>query len=109
MNAVSKVNTSKVTWSLSLPHVSVGNLWLMLLVIASIISAFAVIYCRDLSRDMTSNLQNLKSQTQQMQLQQNQLLVEQSALATDQRVAYIAQNQLHMVVPNQKNVIMVRT
>lgn len=109
MNAVSKVNTSKVEWSFSLPRVSLANMLLILLVTMSIISAFAVVYCRDLNRNMTSHLQNLTYQTEQMQLQKNQLLVEQSALATDQRVAYIAENKLHLMVPNQKNVVMVKT
>jgi len=109
MNAVSRVSTVKVAWTIRLPRISLESMLLMVLVAASIISAFAVIYCRDLSRNMTSEMQSLVHQTQQMQLQQNQLLVEQSALATEQRVAYIAEKQLHMAVPNQKSVVMVRT
>lgn len=109
MNAVSKISTSKVEWSFHLPRVSLANMLLTLLVIMSIVSAFAVVYCRDLNRNMTNHLQNLTYQTQQMQLENNQLLVEQSALATDQRIAYVAENKLHMIVPSQKNVAMIKT
>ena len=109
MNAISKAGTSGIAWRISLPSISRVNLLVISLLIFSVISAFAVIYCRDLSRQMTSDMQSLQYQTAKLTLQHNQLLVEQSSLSTDQRVAMIANNQLNMQAPAAKNVVMVRT
>jgi len=109
MNAVSKAGTSRIAWRLSVPQFSLVNMVALILLILSVISAFSVIYCRDMNREMTSQLQSLQYQTAKLSLAHNQLLVEQSALSTDTRVANIAEKKLGMYAPLEKNVIMVKT
>ena len=109
MNAVSKVGSSSIAWRVTFPKIATINLVAALLLVLSIISAFSVIYCRDMSRQMVSEVQSLQYESSKLVLAHNQLLVEQSSLSTDQRVAIIAENNLGMKIPAAKSVVMVRT
>ncbi|MCX7117365.1 MAG: cell division protein FtsL [Legionellales bacterium] len=76
--------------------------------LAVLISALAVVYMTNLHRITFNQLQVVQFQGQQLQLQWGQLLLEQASLATPARVEQMAQEQLHMVLPNNQQTIMLR-
>ena len=78
----------------------------LLLALAIIITAFTLVYFKDLNRRYFIQYQQLQTQQQQQQVRWGQLLLEQSAWSTQARVQNIAQSKLDMVVPQMQNVIM---
>ncbi len=80
----------------------------MALVFAVLVSALAVIYITNLHRLTFSQLQSDEQQTHQLQLQWGQLLLEQASLATPARVQHLAAEKLHMMLPTDKQTIILR-
>jgi cell division protein FtsL len=81
----------------------VGALLLMLFV-----SAFSVIYLKDLSRRMFIHYQNLQQVQHQDEVEWSKLLLEQGAWSTQARVQEIATTQLDMVTPAMKDIVMIQ-
>jgi len=79
-----------------------------IIVIALLLSAISVIYVKDLNRRLFSDLQVLESGRDNLNVEWGQLLLEQSAWSTQSRVQKVAQTELNMLVPNAKDVVMVR-
>ncbi len=79
----------------------------MLLSLAVFCSGLGVVYMKDLNRRLYRDLQIQQMQHQQMQTKWGQLLLEQSAWSQQTRIETIASQQLQMVVPQQKNIVMV--
>jgi cell division protein FtsL len=108
MNTMSKSGEQHlVSFKFLLPELSWSNLLLSLFVLLTVISAFSVVYCREITREMTSDLQNLHYQTDKMILQHNQLMVEKTALSTEERVADVASTRLNMEIPKAHILLMV--
>lgn len=107
MNAISKTAVTTVAWKFSLPRISLANCLLYVILLFNIFSAFSVVYCRELTREMTGDMQNLQYQMDTMTLQHNQLLVEKTSLLTEERVVSLANARLNMVVPKPETVVMV--
>jgi cell division protein FtsL len=80
----------------------------MLLLLAVLMSAFAVIYVTNLHRLSLSQLQAAEQESHQLQLQWGQLLLEQASLATPARVEELATERLHMSLPTTKQTIILR-
>ena len=78
------------------------------LLLAVLISALAVVYVTNLHRLTYSQLQVVERQSHQLQLQWGQLLLEQASLATPSRVQQLAEEKLHMVLPVNKQTIILR-
>ncbi|MEJ2565881.1 MAG: cell division protein FtsL [Gammaproteobacteria bacterium] len=78
---------------------------LMVLVMAS---AFAVIYAKHQSRKLFVELQALHKARDDMDIEWGQLQLEQSTLATHSRVEGTASNKLGMVIPDAKQVVILR-
>ena len=79
---------------------------LLLLVVLG--SALLVVYVTNMYRMTLSQLQLAEQQSHQLQLQWGQLLLEQASLATPARVEQLAEEKLHMMLPINKQVIMLR-
>lgn len=80
--------------------------WLQIvLLLAVLFSALAVIYTTNLHRLTFSQLQLTEQTTHQLQLQWGQLLLEQASLATPARVGQLATEKLHMVLPTDKQTV----
>ena len=83
------------------------GLVLAILSLMLVVSAFGVIYLKDLNRRLFMKYQNTLQIQQQAQMNYGKLLLEQSAWSTQARVQRIAQNKLSMVMPKAKQVVMV--
>jgi len=83
------------------------NIFAFFLILCVLVSAFSVVYVRDLNRTMFSNLQTMKMEQNNLHVQWGQLLLEQNTWARQARVQYVAQQRLDMVYPSQKSVVMV--
>lgn len=80
----------------------------LVLLFAVLISALAVVYTTNLHRLTFAQLQMEEQQMHQLQLQWGQLLLEQASLATPARVQQLAADKLHMVLPPNKQTIILR-
>jgi len=109
MNAASK--------ALAQTSIGVRNFWnvfflpqqltLILMALAVFCSSLGVVYMKDLNRRLYHDLQVQEVQHDQLQTEWGQLLLEQSAWSTQARVEKTASQQLQMVIPRQKNIVMV--
>ena len=81
---------------------------LILLVTLVLSSAFAVIYVKDMNRRLFGEVQYLQYSRDRLHIEWGQLLLEQSTLATQSRVQSVAQQQLDMIVPQQRDIIIVQ-
>lgn len=83
------------------------NWRILSLMVAVLLSAFAVVYVKDLNRRLFLQYQDLQAQHNKLYVEWGKLLLEQSTWAAQQRVEYIAQTRLNMVIP--KKIIMIKT
>lgn len=105
MNAAAKViNQGNIfNGQLADMHMSKSIYWLMVLLVAVLISGFAVIYSTNSYRSTFSQVEQEEQQTHFLQLQWGQLLLEQASLATPARVEELAREKLKMTLPIPKN------
>src|SRR3989338_6000556 len=83
------------------------QLWVGFLVIVLLLSAFSVIYLKDLSRRLYIQYQQLQQVQQQKEMEWSKLLLEKGAWSTQSRVQHIATNKLDMIVPAASAVVLV--
>lgn len=84
------------------------RLSMLLLIIAVLISALAIVYVKTLNRRLFSDLQSQQQVRNDLYLDWGKLLLEQSTWATQARISSLAQQKLEMVVPEAKQVIMIK-
>lgn len=77
-------------------------LWVLVLV-----SAVGVIWAKQQSRNQFVELQKLQKQRDQLDTEWGQLRLEQSTWVTYGRIEAVARNDLHMVIPEPKDVHLV--
>jgi cell division protein FtsL len=80
----------------------------LILLFAILFSALAVVYVTNQHRLTFSQLQMAEQQSHQLQLQWGQLLLEQASLARPARVQGLATEKLHMVLPADKQTVILR-
>lgn len=90
-----------VDWSFSLK----GRFFVISLIAAVFITAFSLVYVKDVNRRLMGELQSLQNTSNQLHNQWSRLLLEESTLVSSARVAAIAQKQLDMVMPAQKKIV----
>lgn len=83
------------------------GLWVFILISFLFVSAFAVVYLKDLNRRLFIQYQSLQKDNEQSRMDWGKLLLEQSALSTQARVQTIAQSKLGMVYPKSSDSVMV--
>ena len=81
--------------------------WVIGLALAILVSAFMIVYFKDLNRRVFINYQSLKQQTQYYQVQWGKLMLEESAWSTQARIQSIAQTKLGMIMPLSKKIVMI--
>lgn len=86
----------------------VPNLCLMVFLLLCLISAFSLLYVKDLSRRMFIEYHKLQTVATKLSADQEKLLLEQSAWSTAMRVQNIAIQKLDMQVPLAKDIVMVK-
>ena len=79
------------------------------LMVSVVMSAFAIVYMKDLNRRLFITYQAQQQQQQQYQVARGKLLLEKSTWARQSRVQRIAENDLGMVMPTSNNVVLVDT
>lgn len=89
-------------------HVSVIACLRSILVLLVLLSALAVVYVTNVHRTSVSQLQMAEQQAHQLELQWGQLLLEQASLAAPARVERLASQKLHMILPVNKQVFILR-
>jgi cell division protein FtsL len=86
---------------------SATTLLIMVLMLSVIGSALGVVYIKQQTRVLFSELQMLQKQRDDLHIEQTQLMLEQSAWATYGRIDVIAHDKLSMILPSQNDIIMV--
>lgn len=88
-------------------RLSLTSFFVGVLVLGLLISAFGVIYAKDLNRRLFIQYEDLQQQEQYYQVEWSKLLLEQGAWSTQARIQRLAQQQLNMVIPSTRNVVFV--
>jgi cell division protein FtsL len=81
---------------------ALAMLWVLLLM-----SAVGVVWTKQQSRNQFVELQRLQKQRDQLDTEWGQLRLEQSTWVTYGRIETVARNDLHMVIPEPKDVHLV--
>ncbi|MGC1183454.1 cell division protein FtsL [Legionella sp.] len=105
MNAAAKVINQGTLFNGQLADMQMSKslYMLIILVVAVLVSAFAVVYSTNFYRSTFSQVEQQEQQTHYLQLQWGKLLLEQASLATPARVEELAQEKLSMVLPTPKS------
>lgn len=72
-----------------------------------VVSAFAVVYLKDLNRRVFIEYQDMLRANQQAQIEWGKLLLEQSTWAAQANVQQIASERLQMFTPNARNIVLI--
>lgn len=110
MNAITRVATqesligSRIT-SISFP---LPRLRMLILVVMLLISAFGIIYIKDVNRRLFINYQNLQYDSNVLKINHEKLLLENSAWNREARIQQLAEQDLNMKIPSTANVIVVK-
>jgi cell division protein FtsL len=110
MNTIARVinlESIKAHGKNSLVHVTKKNMLVSLLILILFVSAFAIVYMKDLNRRLFIQYQSLQREKAQQVVEWGRLLLEQSTWSTQSRIAQIAQHQLGMEIPDAKDVVLV--
>lgn len=94
--AVRKTNAMSFSWQLGL---------VLGLIVALSVSAFGLIYAKDLNRRLFIDYQTLEQQQQTYQTDWSKLLLEESTWSAQARIQHVATNRLNMEVPTPKKIV----
>ncbi len=86
----------------------VGIAILSLLLIALMASALAVIYCKNYSRSLFSEIERQERAIEQYGVEWGQMQLELSTLAEQNRVESIARRKHKLVMPSRGNIIYIK-
>lgn len=81
---------------------------LTLLLIVLMGSALAVIYCKNYSRSLFSEIERQERALEQYEVEWGQMQLELSTLAEQNRVESIARGKLKLVMPQRENIIYIK-
>ncbi len=73
-----------------------------------LISAFAIIYIKDVNRRLFINYQNSQYDSNVLKINHEKLLLENSAWNREARIQRLAEQDLNMKIPSTANVIVVK-
>lgn len=108
MNAITRVyHTGAVRAPLARAQRTSWSWGTKCLMIVLVLSAFTVVYLKDLNRRTYIQYQNMAHANQQAQVDWGKLLLEQSTWAAQAHVQQVAGDRLHMFTPNAKDIVLV--
>jgi cell division protein FtsL len=84
------------------------DLKMMLLGLLVLSSALGVVYTKYLNRNLHIQLEALQDSRDNLHVEWTQLLLEQGTLASDLRVEKIAREKLGMIVPSNKEIVVIQ-
>jgi cell division protein FtsL len=110
MNAITRVATqgSLVGNRITLISFPLPGLRVLILVVMLLVSAFAIIYIKDVNRRLFIDYQNLQYGSNVLEINHEKLLLENSAWSRQARIQELAEQDLNMKVPSAANVIVVK-
>lgn len=79
------------------------------LIVLLLVSAFSVIYLKDLSRRLFIQYQQAQQVQEHDEVEWSKLLLEEGAWSTQARIQNLASTRLDMVMPTMKNIVMIKT
>ncbi len=88
-------------------RITATGIGVVVLVVALLLSAFTVVYAKDLNRRLFIQYQALQTDKGQALIEWGKLLLEQSTWSTQSRIQQIAERQLGMQVPNARDIVLV--
>jgi cell division protein FtsL len=108
MNAITRVyNTSAMRLPLRHGQRVAWSWGTKCLIALLILSAFAVVYLKDLNRRTFIQYQNMAHANQQARVDWGKLLLEQSTWAAQANIQQSASKRLHMYTPDAKDIVLV--
>ncbi|MBS0351000.1 MAG: cell division protein FtsL [Proteobacteria bacterium] len=108
MNAVTRIyQATGMAARMPLVQKSIWNWKTSLLVILILLSAFVVVYLKDLNRRIFIQYQDIARANQQAQVDWGKLLLEESTWASQANVQKNASDRLHMITPESKDIVLV--
>jgi len=102
MNTTVKTLTQEtivLTWGIRALLVSKTMLYTSFLITSILLSAFGVIFIKEKTRDLISELERLQHFQQVLEIKHNQLLLEENTLLAQKRLKATAETQLRMQMP----------
>ncbi len=87
---------------------STRNLFTTLLIILLLVTGCAVVYVKDLNRQLFYQLQTLQQARDELNVELGQLLLEQNTWGAPGRIQQIAQERLSMDTPPSHDIVMVK-
>jgi cell division protein FtsL len=89
--------------------VSKGELMLLtVLLIALMASALTVIYCKNYSRSLFSEIEHQERALEQYEVEWGQMQLELTTLAEQNRIESIARRKLKLIMPPRENIIYIK-
>lgn len=85
-----------------------SQLSMAILILGVLFSSLSLIYVTNTTRSLHAGIQQALSDRDKLHVQWGQLVLEKTTRVTQSRVENIATNQLGMVIPDQKSVVVVR-
>jgi cell division protein FtsL len=76
-------------------------------IFAIVISALGLVYMTNITRSLNANVQQTLVERDQIHIEWERLLLEKSTLLMQARIQLLAENQLNMVVPEGKAVVVI--
>lgn len=108
MNTMAKAYANRLSVSqMAGFHVSRRSVALVVFCVSILLTAFGVVYMKDLNRRLFIQYQGLQQVQQQYETTWGKLLLEQSTWATQSRVQAIATQSFGMVTPTAKGIVVV--
>jgi cell division protein FtsL len=81
---------------------------IMLLIISVLLSALSIIYVTHATRDMYASYQHNLVERDHLHMERSQLLLEQGTMIMQARIQRIAENELNMIIPGHRSIVIVR-
>ena len=84
----------------------ISELFIILLLIFTLLSALALVYVKDLDRRLFIDYQDLQNKSQRLEVEHDRLILEKSSWITPTRVQQISERKLNMITPMTQNIYM---
>ncbi len=109
MNAAARlVHQGVLSRHLVLAHLLTRRqIMVFLLTLGLLLSALSTIYVTHVTRILHASYQRQLTEQYHLHVQRSQLLLERSTLMVQSRIQQMAENQLGMILPNHKSVVII--
>jgi len=107
MNAITRTMEGQRIQLGSLGHISRYSMSMVIMVMMLLISAFSIVYAKDLERRLFIQYQDQQQQRNSAIVEWNKLLLEQGAWSSQLRIQKMAGDELGMIVPRAGDIVLI--